>query len=152
MPDPKSSQNGPAGNTASAPAPAGKTASALATKMKQYDIPKFVQDHYPDLISLTIESESMNDDERQYWFSILPIMTEEQVQKLREILLNEREQLRKLDEEYAKELKKINDDQIIQMQEAERKEKWGGIRESEKTHETQEAAQEEELLKKLQEL
>lgn len=151
MPDPTPSQNG---STASAPAPApsGKTASALASQIKQFDIPQFVKDHYPDLIPLTIESESMNDDERQYWFSILPIMTDEQVQKLREILLNEREQLRKLDEDYAKELKKINDDQIIKMQEAERKEKWGGIRESEKTHEEQESEKEEELLKKLQEL
>lgn len=124
----------------------------LAAEMKKFDIPQFVKDHYPDLIPLVIETESMNDDERQYWFSILPIMTDEQVVKLREILLNEREQLRKLDEDYTKELKKINDEQIIRLHEAETKAKWGKMKEAETTHEATEKAEEEQLLKKLQEL
>lgn len=148
MPEPPS-QNEPAATQMSGAGGANKAASGLASKMRQLDIPQFVKDNYPDLIPLIVESESMNDDERQYWFSILPIMTEEQVTKLREILVNERTQLRKLDEEYAKELKRIGDEHIIKMQEVERKEKWGAIREAEKTHEEEEAVKEEELLKKL---
>ncbi len=127
-------------------------AQDLAAQLKKFDIPQAVKDNFKDLIPLIIYTESMNDDERQYWFSILPIMTDEQVVKLREILLNEKTQLRKLDDEYAKELKRINDEQMTRLHEAEAKEKWSKIREAEKTHESAEKAEEEELMKKLQQL
>lgn len=123
---------------------------SLAAQMKKFDIPQFVKDHYPDLIPLIIETESMNDEERQYWFSILPVMTDDQIVKLREILLNEKQQLEKLDENYAKELKRINDEQIIKLRETEAKEKWAQIRDAEKESEEAEAAQEEEIFKQLQ--
>lgn len=122
----------------------------LAQELKKFKIPQFVKDTYPDLIPLIIETESMSDDERQYWFSILPIMTEEQVSKLREILINEREQLKKLDDEYVKQLKKINDEQIAKWHEVEVKEKWKKIKTKEATAEEKEKMHEEELLKKMQ--
>ena len=73
--------------TAAGTAPAG---AAPATK---FEIPETVRAQYPDLVPLILETESMNDDERRYWFQILPIMTPEQVLKLRDILANEKKQL-----------------------------------------------------------
>lgn len=127
-------------------------ASNLQASLKKFDIPQFVKDNYPDLIPLIIETESMNDDERQYWFSILPIMTTEQINKLREILLNEKTQLQKLDSDYAKELKRINDKHLAEWKGFEMKEKWSKIKKAEAAAEEEEKQNEEEILKKLQEL
>jgi hypothetical protein len=52
-----------------------------------------------ELIALILLSESMNDDERQSWLSLTEIMTQEQIEKLRDI---QREEWRKLIEIKAK--------------------------------------------------
>lgn len=141
-----------ANQTAGGGTPADPATAALQAALKKFDIPQAVKEKYPDLIPLIIQTESMNDDERRYWFSILPIMSADQVEKLREILLNEKQQLQKLDEEYAKELKRINEKQLAEWKGYEMKEKWGKIRQAEQTAEEKEKTEEEEVLKKLQEL
>lgn len=62
---------------------------------------------YPDLIKLILETESMDNQEKQYWFDILPAMTEEQRIKLFNILENERKKLEELDAQFEKEKKEI---------------------------------------------
>lgn len=54
------------------------------------------------LVALIQGSESMNSEERQYWINILPIMTQEQLKNLEEILTSEKKQLAAIDEKYAK--------------------------------------------------
>ena len=73
-----------------------------------YIIPKLVREVFPDLVKLIFETESMDADEREYWLQILPIMTEEQISKFRDILVNEKDQLSKLDQDYEKEMKDID--------------------------------------------
>ena len=73
-----------------------------------YIIPLLVRETFPDLIKLIYETESMNTEEREYWLQIMPIMTEEQIKKFRDILVNEKQQLDKLDQEYEQEMSKIN--------------------------------------------
>ena len=46
----------------------------------------------------------MNDEERQYWINILPIMTQEQLKNLEDILMNEKQQLAAIDAKYNKEV------------------------------------------------
>lgn len=69
-------------------------------------IPPELQEKYPDIISLILASESMNLTERQYWIDIMPVMTQEQMDQLRTILTNEREQLAAIDAKYATEIEK----------------------------------------------
>ena len=154
MAPPSPPMNGTNGDTGASPPPPPKTGGPQAYQdaIKKFQISEMVQEKYPEMIALVVETESMQDDERQYWFSILPIMTDEQVAKLREILLNEKEQLKKLDDEYAKELRKVNEEQLTKYQEIEAKEKWSKIRGAEAKSEEQEKAEEEGILKKLQEL
>lgn len=64
-------------------------------------IPPETQDKFGELIALVKDSESMNDEERQYWINILPIMTPEQIQNLHDILKNEKDQLAAIDAKYA---------------------------------------------------
>ncbi len=58
-------------------------------------IPDEVKEKYPELIPQILASRSMDDDERNYWFSVLPIMTDEQVAELRDILDTEQKRLKK---------------------------------------------------------
>ena len=84
-------------------------------------IPDDLRQKVPELIELILKSESMNDEERQYWVNILPVMTPEQVQNLRDILTNEREQLAAIDRKYSKEIEKIGSDQLLRKVDEERR-------------------------------
>lgn len=114
-----------------------------------YIIPALVREKFPDLVKLIYETESMNEEEREYWMQILPIMTEDQIVKFRGILVNERDQLTKLDQEYEQEMTRINKP-VAELDEVKMKEKIQEIKQAESVSEEQEAKQEEELLKKLQ--
>ena len=65
-----------------------------------YIVPKLIREKFPDLIKLIFETESMNTEEREYWLQIMPIMSEDQITKFQGILLNEKNQLAKLDQEF----------------------------------------------------
>ncbi len=129
--------------------PAEPAPKAQATK---FHIPQIVKQNYPELITLILNTESMDDEEREYWFQILPIMTEDQIQKLRDILLNEKQQLSKLDAEYETELAKINDKHLSEWQEFENKQQREELAKKEVAYEQKESATEEDLLKKLSQL
>lgn len=138
-------------SNASNPQSSGSTTSGDDQNLfSKFDIPETVRSQYPDLIPLILETESMNDDERQYWFQILPIMTDEQVNKLREILANEKQQLSQLDQEYKQDLKRINSKHVSQWKEFEVKEKRKKLQTAEHAAEKNEKAAEEDLLKNLQ--
>lgn len=125
---------------------------AIAAAAAKFHIPLLVKEKYPDLVPLIIETESMDDEEREYWFQILPIMTEDQIDKFRKILLSEKAQLEKLDAEYEQELAKINQKHLIEWKEFETKQKQEEITAKEVKAEKAEVPLEEDLLKKLQEL
>lgn len=129
--------------------------AATATKQKgqtKFHIPTAVKEDYPALIPLILQTESMDDEEREYWFQILPIMTEEQVDKLKEILVNEKQQLAKLDAEYEAELSKINEKHLNEWQAFEYEQERDEIQTKEAAHEVSESSLEEDLLNKLDEL
>ena len=128
------------------------TATKSEDRASKFDIPESVKNTYPDLIPLIIATESMNDEERQYWFHILPIMTDEQVSKLREILLNEKRELERLDNEYEDEIKKINDSHLAEWKAMQAKQKREQLKSEEAEHEKEEHETEQTLLKKLQNL
>ncbi len=65
------------------------------------------------IIELIKGSESMNNEERQYWINILPIMTPEQLQNLQEILDNEKKQLAAIDAKYSKEVSTLGEQKML---------------------------------------
>ncbi len=99
----------------SAPAPA---AGAAATSVV---IPDAVRAQFGELIELILKSESMNNEERQYWVNILPVMTPEQVQNLRDILENEKKQLAAIDQKYSKDMNSVDQKQFVAQVDEERK-------------------------------
>jgi len=72
---------------------------------------------YKELVDLILATESMDDDERQYWFDIMPSMTDEQVDRLYNILDTEKKKLEKLEEKYQEEIKNLNEKHLIEWQE-----------------------------------
>lgn len=118
----------------------------------KYIVPALVREKFPDLIKLIYETESMNEEEREYWLQIMPIMSEEQIVKFRDILVNERDQLSKLDKEYANEMNKISKAPVPEMDEVKRKEEIFKIKEAEKANEEKEKSEEDVLLQKLNNL
>lgn len=116
---------------------------------EKYIIPALVREKFPDLVKLIYETESMNDEEREYWMQIMPIMTEEQIVKFREILVNEKDQLAKLDNEYEQEMSRISAP-TPPIDEEKLKEKMAEIKKKEKVGEEAEKAKEAELLKQLE--
>jgi serine phosphatase RsbU (regulator of sigma subunit) len=107
---------------------------------------------HPDLIALILESQSMNNEERQYWINILPIMTPEQLSNLRDILENEKRQLAAIDKKYSKEIQQIDAQQMVQKTEEERRLRRQDLHKQEGATQQTEQEKEQELLRKIQSL
>jgi hypothetical protein len=87
-----------------------------------FQITDELQARYPELITLITATESMDNDERQYWFDIMPSMTDAQVDRLFDILETERKKLSELEVKYQKEIKTLNEKHLIEWQEMQVKE------------------------------
>ena len=114
----------------------------------KYIVPGIIREKFPDLVKLIYETESMNEEEREYWLQIMPIMTEVQIKKFRDILVNEKKQLAKLDNEYKNSIKAP----VKDINEEELKAKLATIKNEEKSSELEESKREEDVLKELENL
>ena len=155
MADDTSQNSGTQPTTGTPPATQTKSGSVDPAKIAEveakYTIPESVKNKYPDLIELVLQTESMKQDERDYWFQILPVMSEEQLAKFYGILANEKKQLQKLDAEYTDQMKKLNDKHEREWTDFEVRKKREALQKVESASEKTEAQTEEELLKKLSE-
>lgn len=132
------------------PANAGKSAEEYIKEAeKKYIVPPLIRNKFPDLIKLIYETESMNAEEREYWLQIMPIMSEEQIVKFRGILVNERDQLAKLDKDYQSEMARINKPASKPIDEAKMKEELEKIKAQEQESEQTEQNEEAKLLEQL---
>lgn len=148
MNPPASTQQDPAATATTATATTAAVAKMSAVDIEKR-IPEEIRKKYPDLAALMAGTESMTQEERDYWFQIMPIMTDDQVQKLRNILIHEKEQLAKLDTEYEAELAKLNDKHVLEWKEKEQREKREQIKTAESAEKAKEKASEDALLQQL---
>lgn len=88
-------------------------------------IPEETKKKFPDLVEMILGSKSMNNQERNYWLQVLPMMTEPQVAELRDILQNEKQKLDEIEKKYAKkpEKKEFSAEDIAVMEAQKRKER-----------------------------
>lgn len=68
-----------------------------------------IQKQYPELVDLIIMSESINNQQKQEWLDRLPIMNRQQIDKLFNILVEERREIERLDRMFAKDIKALNE-------------------------------------------
>ena len=119
---------------------------------KSFNISDEMQVKYPELIKLILNTESMDDDERQYWFDIMPSMTDSQIDRLFNILETERKKLDDLEIKYQKEIKSLNEKHLIEWQEfqiKQSKQKMAKAKAEEKSEEQQDP---DDVLKMLNDL
>lgn len=115
-------------------------------------IPEEVYTQHTRLIDLVARSESMNDEERQYWVNILPIMTPDQIKSLDDILTNERTQLDAIDAKYAKEIDNIGQEEFVKQVEEERQKKLEERQKAEQKAQSAEEEKVEDVLKQMENL
>ena len=98
---------------------------------KTFTIDDEILAKYDELVKMILATESMDDDERQYWFDIMPSMTDEQIDRLYNILDTERKKLQELEIKYQKEIKELNEKHLIEWQEFQMKNSKKKISEAE---------------------
>ncbi|MCF7830539.1 hypothetical protein K9M41_00875 [Candidatus Gracilibacteria bacterium] len=131
---------------------------AIKTKsgktIKDFTVPEKLVTGDPELVMLIMQSESMDDGEKQYWFNLTEAMSKEQVEKLRDILVREKQKLAEIDTKYGKKEKedpavaKLRIEKTAERQAAQRER----LRSQERAVEEQEQKEEEEILKELETL
>ena len=116
---------------------------------QKFEIPQVVKDSYPKLVNLILEAKSMNDEEKQYWFRILPVVQKKHVKKLFKILITEKRELEKIDMEYKENLQKLQDSRSDFKFESAKK-KTETRKKLEEEHEKNEELLELEILKEIE--
>ena len=128
---------------------ATKQIAITKADLEKFGIEEAVAKKRPALVDLILKTESMKDEERKYWFQLLPVMSEEQIKKLQNILQNERDQLAELDKKYENEISKLNASGPTWNPEK-FKAKKRAIAEQEKNNETTEKNAEEDILNQIE--
>lgn len=121
---------------------------AASTTNVMIIVPPALRTQFPEVIELIEQSESMDTSEKQYWIDLLPMMSPEKIQELRDILVNERDQLAAIDAKYNQDVQKTKQVDLAET-EAERtrkREQLSSIENVERTEATQEA---EDILKQI---
>lgn len=108
---------------------------------KTFQIADEMQVKYPELIELVLNTESMDDDERQYWFDIMPSMTDAQIDRLYNILDTERKKLEELEVKYQKEIKNLNEKHLIEWQQFQMKQNQQKVADARKAEAEEEGDQ-----------
>lgn len=74
----------------------------------KFIIPESFFNEDPNLIILILSSKSIDKlEEKQSWFNLLSIMNKEQIDRLRDILLREKEKLAEIDKKYEEKKQEI---------------------------------------------
>jgi isopropylmalate/homocitrate/citramalate synthase len=95
----------------------------------------------------------MNDGERQYWFNLTEIMSPEQVEKLRDILVRERKKLAEIEAKYGKPKVQLSPEEIAKRNadmEQKKAEQQARLEAKEKEYQQEEADKEAAILAELE--
>jgi hypothetical protein len=76
----------------------------------KFTIPDNFLENEPDLVVLVLKSRSLSkDEEKQSWFNLVPMMNQEQIEKLRDILTRERDKIAEIEAKYEQKKNEIQD-------------------------------------------
>jgi hypothetical protein len=126
----------------------------LPTDLQEIATQYSIEDHFlekmPELITLVLRSKSMDTkDEKQSWFSLMPMMTDDQIAKLNDILTREKQKLEEIEAKYAKKKDDIINKYTQKWDEAGYQNKIIQLKNQESIHEEQEDKEADALLQQL---
>ncbi len=102
----------------------------IATK---FDIPEEFLKNETELMVMVLQSKSIDtDEEKQNRFNLLPLMNNEQVEKLRAILTKEKVKLKEIEEKYEKKKQEIKQKYLNKREESGYVEKVAQMKDQEK--------------------
>ncbi len=120
---------------------------ALREQAGQYTIPIEFIEQMPVLITLVLNSRSMDKaEEKQSWFNLLPLMNDEQIAKLNDILVREKEKLAEIEKKYEEKKIEIKKKYLMKRQNMWYIKKMDDIKSAEAVTSTQEQAEADALL------
>lgn len=80
---------------------------------KKFTIPESFLENETPLIEMILRSRSVDtDEEKQNWFNLLPMMNNDQLSRLRDILVKEKEKLEEIEKKYEDKKKEIKEKYI----------------------------------------
>lgn len=116
----------------------------------KFDIPEEFLIDTPDLIEMVIRSKSIDtDEEKQNWFNLMPLMNDEQLVKLRQILEKEKEKLKEIEDKYENKKKDIKKKYLLKWQQMWYIKKISQIHDAEERNKSEEELEAEALLDRI---
>ncbi len=116
----------------------------------KFEIPDMFLEDDSGLIELILRSKSIDtDEEKQNWFNLLLIMTDEQLEKLKDILKKEQEKLKEIEEKYEKKKQEIKKKYLLKWQKMWYIKQISKIKETEEKIKTEEEKEAEKLLENI---
>jgi hypothetical protein len=107
-------------------------------------------ENHPDAVILVLNSRSLSkDDEKQNWFNLVPMMNEEQINKLKDILIRERDKIAEIEEKYEKKKEEIREKYQARFDAVSYQKTMSSMKNKEELVREQEKEEAEDLLKNL---
>lgn len=125
-------------------------APELHEKALAFTMPIEFIENMPSLISLILNSKSMNEaSEKQSWFNLLPLMTDDQIAKLNDILMREKQKLEEIEKKYEDKKLEIKKKYLLKRQNMWYIKKMEDIKSAESVVSSQEQEEADALLQNL---
>ncbi len=116
----------------------------------KFSLPEKFLETMPDLIELVLRSRSMDKhEEKQSWFNLMPLMNDEQMAKLRDILTREKNKLAEIEKKYEQKKVEIKKKYLLKRQNMWYIKKVQNIKDQEEVHREQEVEEAESLLENI---
>jgi hypothetical protein len=103
---------------------------------------------HPDLVNMISKSVSMDTDEKNYWLSVLSMMSDEQIGELTSILEDEAKKLNEIGHQYEEKLTEEEQKRLMEEREERKKQRI----QEEAQHKAESEEQMEDLLDQLENL
>jgi hypothetical protein len=117
---------------------------------KGYNISDNFLETMSDIIVLVLNSKSLDtQQEKQSWFDLLPLMNQEQVDKLRDILTREKNKLEEIEKKYENKKDEVINKYVKKFDWDAYQDKIGQLKEHEATHREKEHEEADALLENL---
>lgn len=89
------------------------------------------------------------DSDKQSWFNLLPLMNQEQIDKLKDILVREKQKLAEIEKKYEDKKTNIKEKFVQKFEEGQYTQKMQSIKAEEAAHDQKEDAEADALLQQL---
>ncbi len=116
----------------------------------EFNIPDAFLEKESNLVVLVLESKSLSKkEEKQSWFNLVPMMNQDQIEKLRDILTREKDKIAEIEAKYEKKKEEIQEKYQSRFNAVEYNKKMEKMKDKEEDIREKEVEEAEDLLENL---